>query len=253
MNESTDKLLEARIGDMIERCGRGCGFSFSQFLDERQCAEAERICSHSVGGSLRYRLFGGFDGSARKMLCIYEDYCEDYITDEFPMRCLTFVFRKEDRLNHRDFLGSLMGLRLKREVIGDIIIAEGIAQIFVTETAARLIMSDLKKIGRVGVRISDDRPFEIEVRQEFDEFGSTVASLRLDCIVSAAAKVSREAAARLIRSEKVSVNHFSSTSLSQELKEGDVISVRGSGRFIFAKIGDTTKKERIHIILRKYK
>lgn len=252
MNDGSDKLLEARIGDMLEHCERGGGFCFSQFLDERQCAEAELICRRLVGGNSRYHLFGGHDAAARKILCIYEDYCEDYYAEEYPIKCLTFTFRREDKLTHRDFLGSLMGLRLKREVIGDIIIADGIAQAFVTGNAARLIMSDLGKIGRVGVKITDDRPFELEIKQQFTEIGVTVASLRLDCIVSAAARISREAAARLIRSEKVSVNHFPILSLSHEVSEGSIISVRGYGRFVLGSIGQTTKKERIHIIILKY-
>ena len=253
MNAGADRLLEARIGDMLEKCGRGCSYAFSRFLDEHQCAEAELLCGREVGGSLKYRFFGGYEGAQRKMLCIYEEYCEDYIEEEFPLKCLTFIFRKEDRLTHRDFLGSLMGLQLKREVIGDIIIGEGIAQVFVTETAAKLIMTCVSKIGRTGVKVSDDRPFEIEVRQEFEEISTTVASLRLDCIVGAAAKLSREGSARIIRSERVSVNHFPEMSLSREIREGDVVSVRGSGRFILDKISGTTKKGRIHIILRKYK
>ena len=187
------------------------------------------------------------------MLAVYPYYCEDYITDDFPITCLTFTFRKEDRLTHRDFLGSFMAMRLKRETIGDIITADGIAQAFVTEVAAKLILSSVSKIGRVGVKVSDSEPFSIEVRQEFQEISGTVASLRLDCIVSAAAKISREKAAVLIRSDRVSLNHFPAASVSREVSEGDIISVRGCGRFILDKINGTTKKGRIHISLRKYK
>jgi RNA-binding protein YlmH len=146
-----------------------------------------------------------------------------------------------------------MALCLKREVIGDIIIAEGIAQAFVTDVAARLILGTISKIGRVGVKISDEMPFSLENNQEYETIGGTVASPRLDCIVSLAAKVSRENAARLIRSEKTAVNHLTAKSVSSELKEGDVISIRGYGKFIFESVNGTTKKGRKHIILRKYK
>ena len=257
MNESqdnADKLLEARFEDMLRRCERNYSPVYSSaFLDERQCAAAERFLRRRTGDGLMYMRWGGFEDAQRKMLCVYNEYSADYVKDEFPMRCLTFTFRKEDRLTHRDFLGSFMGLRLKRETIGDIIIAEGIAQAFAADTAARLILDLTAKIGRVGVKISDSEPFSLEARQEFSDIGGTVASLRLDCVVGLAAKVSRENAARLIRSEKVSVNHFPVMTLSHELHEGDVISVRGSGKFILSKINGTTKKGRIHINLRKYK
>ena len=76
--------------------------------------------------------------------------------------------------------------------------------------------------------------------------------MRLDCVVSLAAKLSREKAAALIRSEKVDINHFTASSVSAELREGDVLSIRGSGRFILSGIDGETKKGRIHINLRKY-
>lgn len=252
MNEPSDKLFAARLEDMTDSCERSGAAVFSHFLDERQCAEAELWCSRNTAGLL-YKLWGGFGGAGRKMLAVYPQYYDEYITDEFPISCLTFTFRKEDRLTHRDFLGSFMAMRLKRETIGDIIIAEGTAQVFVTEVAAKLICSTVSKIGRVGVRISDSEPFSLEVHQEFESIGGTVASMRLDCIVGMAAKVSRENAARLIRSEKVSVNYIPVLSASRELKEGDIVSVRDSGKFVVGRICGTSKKGRIHIILNKYK
>ncbi len=251
MDPLSDKLFSARLSDLLSQSERnGCAV-FSPFLDERQCAEAEAWCRRNAGG-MCYTLYGGYDGARRKMLAFYPDYCQDFIMDEFPMVCLTFTFRKEDKLTHRDFLGSFMALRLKREVIGDIITDEGNAQAFVTEIAAKDIMSSVSKIGRIGVRITDEQPFVLEHEQEFKEIGGTVASMRLDCIVGLAANISRSNAADLIRSEKVDINHFTVTSVSHELKEGDILSIRGCGRFILSGIDGLTRKGRIHINLRKY-
>ena len=246
-----DRLFTARLEDMVSRCERSGFCVCSHFLDERQCAEAELWCRRNTGGLL-YALWGGYESARRKMLVIYPDYCSDQYMESFPMKCLTFTFRKEDDLTHRDFLGSFMGLRLKREVIGDIIVDKGVAQAFVTDVAAGDILTSVSKIGRVGVKVSDDRPFELDTEQAFQEIGGTAASLRLDCIVALAANVSRENAAKLIRSEKVDVNHFTVTSVSQELHEGDILSVRGSGRFIFAGSSGTTRSGRLHILLRKF-
>lgn len=251
MNEQEDKLFTARLSDMVNRCERDSCAQFSGFLDERQCALAQQWCRGNAGG-LHSMLWGGFPEARRKMLAVYPDYYDEYIIDDFPMKCLTFSFRREDRLSHRDFLGTFMGLRLRRETIGDIVTDEGNAQVLVTEVAARLITADVSKIGRVGVRITDERPFELTVKQEFQDISGTVASMRLDCVVSLAAKLSREKAAALIRSEKVDINHFTASSVSAELHEGDVLSIRGCGRFVLAGIDGSTKKGRLHIILRKY-
>ncbi|MBQ3886001.1 MAG: RNA-binding protein [Ruminococcus sp.] len=251
MNEPEDKLFYARLSDMLSRCERDCCAQFSSFLDERQCALAEEWCSRNRG-ELCSVLWGGYPDARRRMLAIYPEYCQEYILDEFLMRCVTFSFRKEDKLTHRDLLGTFMGMMLKRDTIGDIIVTEGAAQTFVTDVAAKVITGSVSKVGRVGVKVSDDRPFELELKQEFEDIKGTVASMRLDCIVSLAAKVSRENAARLIRSEKVDINHFTASSVSAELREGDVLSIRGSGRFILSGIDGETKKGRIHINLRKY-
>lgn len=250
-NSPTDKLFAARLNDMVRQCERDGSCVFSLFLDERQCIEAEQWCLHNTGG-LMYTLWGGYPDARRKMLAVYPDYCGDYVMQEFPMKCLTFRFRKEDKLTHRDFLGTFMGLRLKRETVGDIVSDEGIAQVFVSDVASRHIVSSLSKIGKTGVKITDGEAFSMESVQEFRDISGTVASLRLDCVVGLAANVSRENAARLIRSEKTDVNHFTVTSVSHEVHEGDVLSVRGSGRFILSQINGTTKKGRIHILLKKY-
>ena len=171
---------------------------------------------------------------------------------QIGLMCLTFTYRSEDKLTHRDFLGSFMAQQLRREVIGDIVVGEGVAQAFVTDVAARLIGSSVTKIGRVGVKLTDDEPFRLENAQKFQEISGTVASLRLDCAVGLAAHLSREKAAVLIRSDKVDVNHFTVSSVSHELKEGDILSVRGCGRFVLSRIDGSTKKGRIHINLRKY-
>lgn len=253
MNEQTDRIFFAKLADMVNRCEKNGYSVFSSFLDERQCAEAEMWCRRNTCG-LHYKFYGGFTEASRKMLAVYPDYCEEYITDEFPIKCLTFTYRKENKLNHRDFLGSFMGLMLRRETIGDIIVTEGIAQTAVTEVAAKDIMSSVSKIGRTGVKISDSRDFELSVSdiQQFRDISGTVASLRLDCVTALAANVSREKAAAFIRADRVDVNHFTVSSVSQELREGDILSIRGYGRFILSGINGLTRKNRVHIILKKY-
>lgn len=252
MNTPSDKFFYARLSDMVSQCERN-GVSFSSFFDERQCAEAEAWCSKNTG-EFMYALWGGHKDAGRKMLAVYPDYYEDYIMNDFPFKCLTFIYRKEDKLNHRDFLGTFMGMRLKREVIGDIIVSEGITQAFVTDVASKLIISTVSKIGKTGVKISDNRDFEISLpdTQKFRDISGTVASLRLDCVTALAINASREKTASFIRADRVDVNHFTVSSVSHELKEGDIISIRGCGRFILSAVNGLTKKNRIHIVLKKY-
>ena len=251
MNNSTDKLFYAKLEDMKNRCDKNNMIVFSKFLDERQCVLAEQWCSRSTG-NLMSMLWGGFPQARRRILAVYPDYCDSFVKDEFPLKCLTFTYRQQDKLTHRDFLGTFMGMNLKRDLIGDIVTDEGIAQVFVNDVAAGLISSQVRKIGRTGVKVSESRPFSLELRQEYKDISGTAASMRIDCIVSIAAGISREKSAALIRAEKIDVNHFTVTSLSHELHKGDIISIRGCGRFVLADTGGLTAKNRIHVLIRKF-
>ena len=248
---SEDKLFIARLSDMAVQVRRSGTYAFSAFLDERQCVIANNWCSRNTG-DLMFSFHGGFPDARRKILAIYPDYCEDYVNEDVPIKCITFSYREEDKLTHRDFLGSFMALRLKRETIGDIVVSSGRAQALVSEIAAKTIMTSISRIGKVGVKAADDLPFDMEVTQEYKDMPASVASLRLDCIVAAAANLSREKASLLIKSDKVDINHFTVSSVSKEVQQGDIISVRGVGRFILSDIGGLTRKDRLHIILRKY-
>jgi len=251
MKDTSEKFFFAKLNDMARLCEKNGSYCFSSFLDERQCAEAEMWCRKNIG-SLQFMLWGGFEGAKRKILAVYQEYCSDFVKSEFPLKCVTFSYRKTDSLSHRDFLGTFMGMNLKRETIGDIVTGEGSAQAIVTETASKLICSSVSKIGKTGVKCTDTLPFEMSVQENFQTLSGTVASVRLDCIVSFATGKSRENAVKLIRSEKTDVNHLPRTSVSSEVREGDVISIRGTGRFVLKSIDGTTKKDRLHITMLKY-
>lgn len=257
--DSDKSIIPARTEDLIRQSSKICSPAYSMFLDERQCAEAERIllCRPDV----KYKFWGGYDDAQRKVLCIYTlsgcDYLDELysegLTEKIPIKCLTFIYRKSDVLTHRDFLGSLMALRLKRETVGDILVSEGKTQIFTTDTASKLICSTIGKIGRTGVKIYDDMPFDTVKAQEFETIGGTVASMRADSVLSLALRISREKSAQLIRNTGVQINFIPVFSVSCEMKCKDVFSVKGYGKFIIDEISGISKKGRLHITIRKYK
>ena len=257
--ESDKSIIPARTEDLIRQSAKICSPAYSMFLDEKQCAETEKILLNRL--DIKYALWGGYDDAQRKILCIYSlsgcDYLDELysegLTEEIPMKCLTFVYRKSDVLTHRDFLGSLMALRLKRETVGDIVVAEGKTQIFVTDTASKLICSTVGKIGRTGVKIYDDMPFDIVKKQEFQDIFGTVASMRADSVISLALRISREKSAQLIRNTGIQINFTPVFSVSYEMKCKDVFSVKGYGKFIIDEISGISKKGRLHIAIKKYK
>ena len=247
--DGEDRLLISHIGDMLSICEKSCTPRFSGFLSEGESALAEEFLSYM--GIEGYELFGGYEGAMRCILCLYPEYMQPEHVD-FPFRIIRFDSRGAGSLTHRDYLGSLMSLGINRSQTGDILCGEDGAFAVLSPAAADMAVFGIQKIGRVGVktRFADGEGLSRE--DKFSEITATVASLRLDCIIPAALKISREKAAALIRSGSVSVNHGITESVSENVSEGSVLSVRGSGRFILSEIGGSTKKNRIYITIKKY-
>lgn len=245
---ASDKLFLSRIDDMIALAEKK-GAVYSQFLNDRECAEAE--AELHLKGCGNYRFYGVFDNADRKMLCVYREYFEPEDGD-FPVKTITFSFRKGEKLSHRDFLGALMALGIKRETVGDIVIDDSLAQIAVCEAVKDVIVTEIKKIGSAGVKYNENFSGLLSRKQQFREIGGTVASLRLDSIAGLAFNLSRSKASELIKSVGAEVNFSAKYDCSFVMKEGDVFSVRGYGKFKLSEVFGTTKKGRIHVKVLKY-
>lgn len=247
--EGDDKLLVSRIGDMLTICEKSFNPVFSGFLSEGEQALAEEFLSYMCAEG--YDFFGGYEGAMRRILCIYPEYVQPEHS-EFPLRTVRFDSRGAASLTHRDYLGSLMALGINRNQTGDILCDDSGAYAVLSPAAAEMAVFGIQKIGRVGVKTRYAEGEALSREDKFSELTATVSSLRLDCVISAALKVSREKAAALIRSGSVSVNHGITESVSENIAEGSILSVRGYGRFILSEIGGFTKKDRIHITVKKY-
>lgn len=244
---SRDEWLKARIEDALSQGERRP--SFVGFLDEREAALAERV-ARSFGRE-GWSFWGGYEESERKIFGVFPDYMEPD-PSYFPITAITAHFRPCDRLDHRDFLGALLGSGLQRSVVGDILPEEGRCVFFVREENAGFLLSQVEKIGRVGVKLSEGYQEPLPGGRGFLEFQGVIASPRLDCVVAAAVGQSREKASRLIEAGMVMKNHEPVLSLSEAVQEGDKLSVRGKGRYIIDRLGPVTKKGRMGIAGRKY-
>lgn len=242
-----ERILLRNLVDKYERSQQIYKPMFSFFLDERKQMLAEKVMA-SVK-AVNYLFYGGFDDAQRKIAVFYPEH-HDTSELDMPIKGVTFKFRENDKLTHRDILGSLMSLDIKRECIGDILIANGKACAFVYDTVVNDVLL-IKKIGRVGVKVTEGFDANIKPQTEFKIISTTVSSMRIDAVVSAAVGVSREKAAALIRSSLVVYDHRNVTSISDKTDVGGVFSVRGYGKFIIDEISQT-KKGRIHIVVKKY-
>ncbi|HBR08666.1 MAG TPA: hypothetical protein DD735_07210 [Clostridiales bacterium] len=242
-------LLEARVADAVRLARNGGRPRFVGFLDECGAKQAETLLGR--GEREHVMFWGGFPEAERVVMGAFPDFYTPE-PDSFPVAGLTASFRCQDRLTHRDFLGALLHAGIERSSLGDILVEEGCAVVFCRTEIAQFLCTQVKKVGGVGVRIALGFSEPLPAAHRFADFSAVVASARLDCLVAAAVKTSREKAAGLVRSQMVQLNHEPAISPSAEVREGDILSVRGEGRFAIDRLGPPTKKGRLSVAGRKY-
>lgn len=240
------KLFPARISDACRLCENSGKPQFLGFLTETEMMVAGEILNRQ---SARVRFFGGYDSAQRVMLAFLPEWCEEAL---FPIEALTFLYRKCDRLSHRDFLGSVMALGITRESVGDILVEDGRAVMFVDSKISEYISSQIEKVGSVGVNISKGFTLPLPELSKLVQFSDTIASARLDCVISSICEVSRAKAAEIIKDAKVSVDSVCSIKPTKEIVTGQKVTVKGKGKFIIDSINDFSKKGRIILKYSKY-
>lgn len=194
--------------------------------------------------------FGGYHEAERKMAVL--GYSEDEYSYN-PVSMIKVVSKSKDSLNHRDYLGAVLSLGLQRHKIGDIVIFDNYAVIMCMDDIADYLIYNMTKIKNNNVVCSlYEEPLVLNDEERYKEIDATVASLRLDCVVAAFGKKSRTQAVELIREKRVFLNYMQTDSVSCDVSDGDVLSVRGIGKARIHTDGYLTKKGRIHIKIKYY-
>ncbi len=226
---------------------------FSDFMDPYKMSVLCAILNREYNFGLNTMLWGGFDDAERRMIGFFPDY-EQPESKSFPIACVEISYNAKfsRELTHRDFLGSVLGLGINREKTGDIIIEDDRALMFAEAEVASFICTNLERVGhtKVKTRLMEDcsipaKPGEIK--------RITVTSLRLDAVLSGAFNISRGKIADLIKGEKAFINWVSVTSGAKCVQQGDMLTLRGTGRVLVKEIQGLTKKERVALELEIFK
>ncbi len=264
-----DELLLARLEDKIQQASDNYMLTAGDFLDMHQRKIASDYCK-SRKLPVKYLFYGGYQDAERCMPVFLPDYIEMpgaseswQVPEEVAdlVRIVRVTAPRGGRiLTHRDYLGSLLALGLDREVTGDILVRQqdektgGGADIIVETGVARFIEMNYDKAGRTNLNVEILPIDRLETGvQNIVQKHDTVASLRLDNIVSSAFALSRAKAAEAIRRGIVSVNSMEALKVDQEITEGDRIVLRGKGKVVLAETGGRSRKDRIIVTFHIYK
>lgn len=249
--EGEERLLFAKALDQAIFAMKRRQPAFSDFMDRAKCVRfQERL--RGIRG-LEVTLFGGTEDCERQMMGFS---AEALVETEFPIHIIK-IRRKSKKfgqadLSHRDYLGSILGLGIDRSKVGDILVAEDSAVCFVAEEIAPYITAVLEQVSKTAVIAEETEGAEAIPRRQTETKRLTVASLRLDAVAGEAFHLARGKVQTLIGAEKAQVNWNIVTNTSHQLKEGDMVSLRGFGRFRIKTIGGKTKKDRTGLEIEKY-
>lgn len=244
------KLLKAKTEDLFDLCEKYCSARFSDFLDGAEQAIINREIIFPYGCNVM--IYGGFEDAEKKIIGVFPEW-ERPTPEAFPITCLKAEGGYSRPLTHRDYLGSVLALGIAPAKLGDIVVSEGCAYIFIHTDISEYVSSSLHKIGNQNVKLSViSDPSSVKIERKYLTIETVCASERLDALTAASANISRSEAAKLIEGGKVKLNHLEICKASETVKEGDLLSIRGSGRFIVYKYGSETRKKRLHVTLKKY-
>jgi len=239
-----DAMFLAGIYDNYVRAINTSQAVYSGFMSERK--QAMISDAFSSERNINVSFFGGFENAERKIAV----FSENPDVEIFPIKILSITVKGKNKLSHRDFLGAVMSLGIKRDIIGDIIPGDE-TLVFVKEEMAEYIASNLTKAAKNSLSVKlYEGEFAPEVSEGEDSF-ETVASLRLDAVVSCGFNMARDKSKKLIESGRVAINGREAISFDSKISEGDVISARGFGRFKIKEIKGLSKKGRIILNINK--
>ena len=250
--DSEERLVLAQVLDRMESVSRRQECACSAFLSPKERLDAEAMLR--AAQSTPWLSYGGYDEAERRMLLFLPDWMEpEYAAPEEQLALVRCTWFQEDTLTHRDFLGALMGLGLRRDTIGDILVAEASCDLLVLPTVAGFIRDNLTSAGRVRVHNQLLPVDQVHLPQQARKLiHDTVAAMRLDSVASVGFSISRAKAHEAIAQGRVAVNWQDTDKSDLAVHEGDVISCRGLGKCRVAEVGGLSRKGRINITVERY-
>lgn len=248
---SEDRMLLAKLWDKINTGIRKNIPANTCFLSPRE----QEMARFLFGSQEGLHFFGGYPQAERKMLVFLPDYLEEdcMMDEDSPVICLRAEFFQGDSLSHRDFLGALMGAGIGRETVGDICVSTGSCDFFVTAEIAGYVEQSFLGAGRTKVRMKRIPLSEAHIPEpEVKEIKDTLASLRLDSVISSGFRIGRNIAVQYITAGKAAIDGLPCEKPDKAVAEGMKISVRGLGKIRLTSVNGRTKKDRISVTIHRF-
>ncbi len=241
-----------RMVDKIERLMTVHESYVTDFLDPRQQYIVQSLVNRER--DLQILMYGGYESAERKRVWVAYDYeQDDNLEETVALLEITSLDNRLSGYRHGDFLGSLLGLGIKRDKLGDIHLDDESCQVLIAAEMADFVRLHMQKVGSVQVHVERIPVTKFrEMPPTLEEMMITVPSLRLDGLISDVFKMSRTKAQMPIKAGRCRINWRVEESTSQMLQTGDVVSLQGFGRFKVLDIQGVTKKGNFRVKIGKF-
>ena len=216
----------------------------TDFLNPREIQIVKDLANYY---NLKFFVSSTFDNEEYGRVILAPDYYE-LDEDDFEIS----YARQFNELTHPKILGALLNqLGLERQVFGDVILdEEGRVQFNIASHLASYAIMTITKIGRVSVTLREVSKDEwISNQEKYSQSFVLLSSMRLDNVLSTVLKTSRSNALKLIASGKIKLNYRQIEKSDQIISIGDMISVRGFGRFRLGQQEGISKSGKAKVVI----
>ncbi len=251
-----DRLLISKLFDRISILDKQNKIQSTDFLSPVELNTLTNVLK--MIGFNNYVIYGGFENAQRHIIIIFPDkFREVFDNGHFDYNSICNCIRiknNSEKYEHKVYLGGILKLGVKREKIGDIVIYEDGADIIVSKDISKFLMSNLHDLTRFQKSYIEVITMEniVQKTQEYEDLKVTVSSLRLDNIVSELARTSRSKSAIILKQERVFINYQNETKATKCVQSGDIITIRGVGKYIISGICGNTRSGKTVLSVKKF-
>ena len=252
--DSEQRLELAYALDQMEQTRSRNLPAYTKFLSPATRAALQDLLAAS--GHPRHLFYGGFPEAERTMCVFLPDWQEEeewLAAEEKPIAAIRYTFPEGSKLTHRDFLGGLMGIGIVRACLGDILVRDGNCDLLVLRSSLTIVLDQFSQAGRYRLQGKEIPLSQLKLAEkEVKLIRDTVATLRLDAVLSSGFSIARGKAAELIAAGRVSLNHRECLKQDKPVEEGDVLTCKGLGKCMLKEVLGQSRKGRIMIEMERY-
>ncbi len=251
-----DRLLISKLLDKIVLVEKTNKLQYTDFLSPIELQVLKDVLK--MEECKNYKIFGGIENAQRNIIIIYPQKLDNLFYDNsFDYNTICNCIRitnNNEQYDHKVYLGGLIKLGIKREKIGDIITFENGADIIISRELTKFLLTNLSELTRFQKSQIETIDFSqiTQKEQEYKELKVIVSSLRLDNIVSELANTSRAKSVEILKQERVYINYKNETKATKLVQSGDIVTIRGIGKFIIENVEERTRNGRVIVVAKKY-